>query len=202
MSVTVKGPDERRSGGRGPSTTLIALVAALTVAIVAIAWLLADRRHDDDARAGSASAELTALRAEQSAAREAVAEAKTFLTAATTYSWRDGEHDFAWLDQLSNEEVRTGIEQAVDGLRASVVEQKLTAQGEVIDAAPRVVDSSRVEVLAFVDQLLARADDDQVSIDQMRIVVTMQHTDDGWMVDDLVFQSGGLGEPDDEGALD
>ncbi|GAA4805199.1 hypothetical protein GCM10025786_05360 [Nocardioides caeni] len=203
--MTVKGPNAgspRGRGGSGTATAVIALAAALTVALGAIIWLLVDRPESSSDAPASSSAELEALREEKVAGRDALAEAKAFLATATTYSWREGEHDFAWLDKLGNAEVRSGIEEAIVGLEESIVDQRLTAQGEVVDAAARVVDPSRVEVLAFVDQLLARADDDQVSIDQMRIVVTMQRTDGEWLVDDLVFQSGGLGQAEDERALD
>lgn len=200
MSVTVKGPDSGQGAPR-VTTTVIALAAALLVAVGAVAWLLADR-SPDSALSSSAAAELDDLRAEKAASRDGLEAATTFLATATTYSWREGEHDFAWLDQLGNDEVRAGIEESVNGLEESIVDQRLTARGEVVDAAARVVDTSRVEVVAFVDQLLARAGDDQVSVDQMRIVVTMQRRGEEWLVDDLVFQSGGLGESGDTGALD
>lgn len=190
MNAAVEHGGRRRSA----PAAVIALAAALAICLLAVAWLLLDR-------AGT-TADLERTREEQSATEDGLAAARNFLTAATSYSWREGEHEFTWLDQLADDEVRSGIEGSLGDLRASIVDQRLTARGQVVDAAARGVDDAHVEVLAFVDQEISRAGDERTTVDQMRIVVTMRRTGGAWLVDDLVFQSGGLGATEREGALD
>jgi Mce-associated membrane protein len=78
----------------------------------------------------------------------------------------------------------------VGDLQRAIREGKVTAQGEVIDSAARVVDPSQVEVVAFVDQAIADETSRDVKIEEQRVSMTMTLVDGQWLVDRLELLSG------------
>jgi Mce-associated membrane protein len=177
------------SEDKKPSTLVIALIAALVASLAVGGWLLVRERgaQDDLSRA---DARVAALIAEDDAAQAALDAAKKVLVQITTYSWKDGEHDFGWLDQIANAELKAKLAPNVSGLQKAIVGGKVTAKGQVVDAAPRAVSASQVEVLAFVDQAIANATDKGVKIEEQRVSMTMKLVDGAWLVDRLELLSG------------
>lgn len=186
-SVTSKGPD---TGPRssGPSTLVIALVALLVVALAGCAWLVKTNRDQDaDIKAAQDRAKvIDELEAEKKADEQAVAAARAFVTKVTTYSWEEGKHDFAWVKELLDEEVRGPLEERAEDLKKAIVASKTSAKGEVVDAMGRVVDATQVEVLAFVDQGITDPSG-KVSVEESAIRLVMKRVDDTWRVDTLTF---------------
>ena len=132
--------------------------------------------------------QIRTLQAEKKANEDAVTAAKAFVAKVTTYSYKPGEHDFAWVEELQNEKVRTQFEERVDDLQRAIETSKTSAKGQVVEAMGRVVDETQVEVLAFVDQAITDPSG-EVSVEESSITLTMKL--DGksgeWEVDTLTF---------------
>ncbi|WGX94501.1 hypothetical protein [Nocardioides sp. L-11A] len=172
-----------------PSTLLVALVAALVASLAVIGWLVVQERGADDDLADARSRAQT-LAAQDDAEKAAIEAAKEVLVETTTYSWKDGEHDFAWLDKIADTELRAKLEANVSTLQQAIVDGRATAKGQVVDAAGRVVDASQVEVLAFVDQAITDETNADVKIEEQRVSMTMKLVDGSWLVDRLELLSG------------
>jgi Mce-associated membrane protein len=182
---------EAQRGGN----VVIALVAALVAALAVGGWLLVDR-NDKAEELRDAKAQVRDLRAnddaaaEQQAGQDALRAAREVLLEITTYSWKAGEHEFAWVGKLNNEELKRKLAPNVGDLQKAIRQGKVTAQGEVIDAAARVVGTSQVEVVAFVDQAITDEASRDVRIEEQRVSMTMTLVDDAWLVDRLELLSG------------
>ena len=172
-----------------PGTLVIALVAALVACLAVGGWLVAKERSAQDDLT-TAQSRLASVTAKDDAAKAALDAAKKVLAQITTYSWKDGEHDFAWLDQIANTELKAKLAPNVSGLQKAIVGGKVTAQGKVVDAAPRAVSARQVEVLAFVDQAITNDTDKDVKIEEQRVSMTMKLVGGSWLVDRLELLSG------------
>lgn len=168
-----------------PRSVSVALAGVVVALLAAGGWLLkeGDERADELAEARE---QLQVLEAEERAGREALKAAAVFVGKVTTYSYKEGEHDFAWVEELNDPDVRARYEPVVADLQRTIVASRTTAEGRVVDSAPRVIDQSQVEVLAFVDQAITdRAG--EVSVEQSSITVTMKRVDGEWRVEELRF---------------
>ncbi len=174
---------------RKPGNLVIALAAALVAALAVGAWLLVQERGArddlDDARS-----RLSALTARDDATQSALEAAQAVLLEVTTYSWKDGEHEFAWLDKIANTELKEKLAPNVGDLQAAIVEGRVTAQGQVVDAAARAVDDTQVEIVAFVDQAITDEESGDVKIEEQRVSMTMRLVGGDWLVDRLELLSG------------
>ncbi|NYI47115.1 Mce-associated membrane protein [Nocardioides aromaticivorans] len=172
--------------GAGPGNLVIALAAALVVALAACAWLLVDRQSGDDG--ADARSQVRELQAEKAANKDAITAASAFVTKATSYSYEDGKHDFAWIDELQNKEVRERLEKNVADLKKAIEVSKTSAKGQVVEAAGRVVSAEQVEVLAYYSQAITD-DSGEVSVQDGSILMTMKLIGADWKVDSLQFLS-------------
>ncbi|WP_028654275.1 MULTISPECIES: hypothetical protein [unclassified Nocardioides] len=172
-------------GSTGPGNLVIALAAALAVALAACAWLLVERRADDGADAREQARE---LRAEKDANQAAVSAAGAFVVKATSYSWKDGEHDFAWIDELQDDEVRKRLQANAEDLKKAIRVSKTSAKGQVVESAGRVVSAEQVEVLAYYSQAITDEAGD-VSVQDGSILMTMKLAGGEWKVESLQFLS-------------
>ncbi|MCX6401285.1 MAG: hypothetical protein NTX33_15315 [Propionibacteriales bacterium] len=137
-----------------------------------------------------ARAKVQELTAQDAAADEALAAAKTLLVEITTYSWKEGDHEFDWLDKIAGDELREKLAPNVPDLQKAIVKGKVTAEGQVVDSAARVVDPEQVEVLAFVDQAITDETNKDIKIEEQRVSMTMKLIDDDWLVERLELLSG------------
>ncbi len=177
------------SGDSKPRNLVVALAAALVASLAVTGWLVVQNRGTDgDLK--EARERVQVLSGEQDAEKAALEAAKQVLGEITTYSYKDGEHEFAWLDKIANAELRDKLAPNVSGLQQAIVDGKVTAQGEVLDAVARAVDDSQVEVLAFVDQGILGEDQPDVRIEEQRVSMTMKLTEGAWLVDRLELLSG------------
>lgn len=147
----------------------------------------ADQQAEDLKEARAKVQELTA---EDTAADEALAAAKTLLLEITTYSWEEGDHEFAWLDKIAGTELREKLAPNVPLLQEQIVKGKVTAKGQVVESAARVVDTSQIEVIAFVDQAITDETNKDIKIEEQRVSMTMKLVDDEWLVERLELLSG------------
>ena len=174
--------EEKASGKSGPSNLVIALVAALVAALVVIGWQAIDGRGGSDDSSDAQS--------DTASGQEALEVAKALLLEITSYSWKDGEHDFAWVDQLESKELKSRLAPNVPDLQKRIVEGKVTAKGKVIDAMYRVVEKTQVEVMAFVDQAIADETSKDVKIEEQRVSMTLKLVDGQWVTSRLDLLSG------------
>ncbi|MBM7515175.1 hypothetical protein [Nocardioides nitrophenolicus] len=144
----------------------------------------------DDKALEDALAKVDELTARNDAEQAALEAAKQLLVQITSYSWKDGEHDFAWVDKIANAELKSKLEPNVADLQKAIVEGKVTAKGQVVDAAGRVVDDTQVEVLAFVDQAITDGENADVKIEEQRTSMTMKLVAGEWLIDRLDLLSG------------
>ncbi|WP_418062869.1 hypothetical protein [Pimelobacter simplex] len=182
-----------------PGNLVIGLAALLVACLAVGAWLLVQERsaQDDLARA---EAQVQKLTGENEAEQAALAAAKTILAEVTSYSWKDGEHEFAWLDKIANTELKDKLAPNVSGLQKAIVDGKVSAKGQVVDAASRAISTTQVEVLAFVDQALTDETNKDVKIEQQRVSMTMKLVGGDWLVDRLELLSGDNAGADPSGA--
>lgn len=176
-----KGPDRT-----GPGNLVIALAAALVVALAACAWLLVDRQGSDDG--ADARGQVRELQAEKDANKDAITAASAFVAKATSYSHEKGQHDFAWIDELQNADVRERLEKNAEDLKKAIEVSKTSAKGQVVEAAGRVVSAEQVEVLAYYSQAITD-DSGEVSVQDGSILMTMKLVGGAWKVDELQFLS-------------
>lgn len=180
-SSSTKGPERT-----GPGNLVIALAAALVVALAACAWLLVDRQGGDDG--ADARGQVRELQAEKDANKAAITAASAFVTKATSYSYEEGKHDFAWIEELQNEQVRERLEKNAADLKKAIEVSKTSAKGQVVEAAGRVVSAEQVEVLAYYSQAITD-DSGDVSVQDGSILMTMKLVGADWKVDSLQFLS-------------
>ncbi|MFJ9317480.1 hypothetical protein ACIRN4_25055 [Pimelobacter simplex] len=182
-----------------PGNLVIGLAALLVACLAVGAWLLVQERsaQDDLSRA---EARVQKLTGENEAEQAALAAAKTILAEVTSYSWKDGEHEFAWLDKIANTELKDKLAPNVSGLQKAIVDGKVSAKGQVVDAASRAISTTQVEVLAFVDQALTDETNKDVKIEQQRVSMTMKLVGGDWLVDRLELLSGDNAGADPSGA--
>lgn len=178
---------------REASTTVVALAAALVVALGVIVWLaLGQRSEGEDLDAARATAER--LTARDDAGKAALDAARAVLVQITTYSYKDGEHEFAWLDEIADPALRQRLAPNVDQLKKAIVDGQVTAKGQVLDAAARPVSADQVEVLAFVDQAISDGGPAQdlgdVKVEEQRVSMTMKRSGGRWLVERLELLSG------------
>lgn len=148
----------------------------------------ADQQQERDLR--EARARVQELTAEKTAAEEALVAAQQVILEITTYSYRAGQHDFAWLEKVHDQELKDRLAPNVADLQEVIRRGRVVAKGEIVDSAARVVDPTQVEVLAFVDQAITDARGEDVKVEQQRVSMTMRLVDDAWLVDRLELLSG------------
>jgi len=170
----------------GTARTLPVLLAAALVACLAVAGWLVVRHDDQSEQLADVREQVRRLDAEKQASRAALKAAGAFVAKVTTYSYKPGQHDFAWVEELHDPEVRERYEPVVKDLQRAIRQNRTTAEGRVVDSAARVVDESQVEVLAFVDQALTDPGG-EVSVEQSSITLTMQLVAGEWRVDEIRF---------------
>lgn len=162
-------------------------VALLCAALLAVGLLAGGcGSSSDEESLKDALAQVDELTARNDAEKAALEAARKVLVEITSYSWKDGEHDFAWIDQIANAELKDKLAPNVGDLQKAIVDGKVTAKGQVVDAAGRVVDDTQVEVLAFVDQAITDPSG-EVNVEESSINLTMKLVDGEWKVDTLTF---------------
>lgn len=170
-------------------STVVLLTLALLAALGASGYLwLRWETARDDARADHDLA--VRLSAERAAEQDALAAGRTLLVDMTSYGFRTVTEDFTWLERISDEQLRTRMEENVAALTRIITDSRARAEGTVIDAAARVVDTEQVEVVAFVDQIIRDRGEDGYKLEEQRVSMTLVLRDGEWLMDRLDLQSG------------
>jgi Mce-associated membrane protein len=174
------GGSEARTSTTGPMRVLAAVVVVLAlVGVAEIVYLVRDPHPTVSASRPVVTGELTHRSAVEAAARS------TEQILSTSYQDYDGQVDQA-TEQMTDtfaEEYRKTSE----GIKDQFVEQqtklqvKAVAQG-VVQASPE-----QVQALLFLNQYVEKVVDGEPRTDyaQYRALVTVVHTDHGWLVSDI-----------------
>lgn len=155
-----------------PKILLAGLAVAIIVALVLGAlWL--GGRHDAQ------------LRHAETGARQA---ARTYAVDLTTYDYSSLDHDFGWVTNGATASFAKEYATANAPLRTVITKLKARATGTVTDAAATAKSSTKVEVLLFVDQTIVNGTNDNKRTERNRVVMTMVHREDRWIVDDVALR--------------
>ena len=163
------------------------LAVALVLAVVTCGLLLKGMKDAQDQR-DDAKATLGDLDSAEGAARE-------LLVDMTTYDYTSVDETYDWLDQLTNSDVKKGLEANQDKLEKIVRIGKVTAKGEVQESAYRPgADGSSVVVVAFVHQTITDKTGQHKSEDHWATLTMVPgDTESGWMAQDV--QLSGIPDP-------
>ena len=132
--------------------------------------------------------DLRDLQSRVTASKEATTAAKKAITEMVTYDYRTVEEDFKWVNRAGTKSFQEFFTQASGKSKELIVELQATATGSVIDAAPKLGTTSKVQVLLFVDQLIKSKDDPEGKLDQTRVAMWMVKQDDRWLVSKLLLR--------------
>ena len=103
----------------------------------------------------------------------------------TTYDYRTLTDDFANVERNSTPAFRQKFQQSGSLLRPALAKDRASAKGTVKAAAISSGTTSRVVVLAFVDQNVLTPGSDQPQSVTTRLELTMVASDGRWLMDDV-----------------
>lgn len=174
-----EGPQPARSRSAAVAWTLVVVLALVSGGL---GWAWHGARAD--AQAGERAV------AEQTAARDAAAAARTAVVSLTSYAPDTLDEDFSWVRTAGTASFQRSFEATAARARQIITEVGATAKGEVVSVGTDVRDPSHVTVLVFVDQTIgtgAGGTTDQ-RVDQPRVSLAMVRQGGRWLVDDLQLQ--------------
>lgn len=119
-------------------------------------------------------------------------QARVLLEDLTTYSFRDPDETFDWLDRVADGSLRERVERQAPAARRAIRVAEQRAEGHVVDAAYRAVDPGRVVVLAFVDRTVRDARHRGADVQELRVGVTLVEVDGQWQIEALDLSGGAL----------
>jgi len=165
---------------------IVVLVAALAAAAALAVWSFL---RDPGTERGSAdSATLADLAAAEESARD-------LLVDMTTYDFRELDDEYAWLDRLTDADLRARMEERVADIGEVITAGKVTARGTVERSAYRANEDGSVTVIAFVRQRITDRSNDGRKLEEQWATLTMVRDAGDWLVDDIelsdVPQPGG-----------
>jgi hypothetical protein len=165
----------------------VILVVALVLALVG-GGLLFKAWHDAERERDDAKDRLGELDSAESAAR-------ALLVDMTSYDYRQVDHTYDWLDQLTNSDVKTNFAKSEDKIERLVRIGKVVAKGEVEESAYRPgADGKSVVVVAFVHQTITDGSDNQKTEDQWATLTMVPgDSDSGWLAANV--QLSGIPDP-------
>lgn len=141
----------------------VVLVVALTAAGYG-GWLLY-QRHENEV-----------------AARQALAAAEKYVVTLTTIDSDAIDKNIADILDGSTGEFNDTYAKSSGQHRQLIVDNKVTARGQVVESAVKSVTTNKVQVLLMVDQSVSNLDNPEPRIDRSRIKMTMQKVDGRWLV--------------------
>jgi Mce-associated membrane protein len=180
-------PEERRGRFAGPlftsrRTTLV-LLAALVVllgVLVAEIWYVAS---DDEPVVSSDRPVVTGEIASKSAVDAAAQSTQEILSY--------GYHDFdAQIDEATSkmtEPMAERYRETAAGVRQQFIEDKTEQEVRVVGQSVVQASSEKVQALLFLDQYVVK-DGASTNVTPFRALVTMVHTDNGWLIDRIDTQ--------------
>jgi Mce-associated membrane protein len=161
-----RGGRARRRFGVIEAVGLVVIVA-LAVALIISRVQLSNQSATNGDRAG------------------ALAAARTDAVDVATYSYLHLQHDFGRVEGESTPSFRRSFIRSSDSLSKVLVQYKATASAKVLKSAVESISGSKAVVLLFVNQSVANTTQQGVSTDDSRIEVTLVHSGDRWLLQNL-----------------
>jgi len=177
---TTGGRSGGQSGGRRTTLALgVAIVALLAVGIVEVVLLT----RDDDATVSAAEPVVVGDATRAEAVRTAARSTEEILS--TSFDSYDDqvEQATAKMTDAFAEEYRT----TSDGIRDRFLDQRTRLQVEAVGQSVVQASAEQVQALLFLNQYVEKRVDGRPATDfaQYRALVTVVHTDEGWLVADI-----------------
>lgn len=164
--------------GRWATVTIIVASVISMVALTGcgfLGWKLASDRR----QMPSGSAEVHA------AAGEALTAAREFVTLMINVDYRELEQNTAEVLARSTGEFKTKYSSSLDQLRQTMVENRASAKGTVVDSAIRSEMANKVTTLMFVDQSVRNTAVPDGRLDRSRVQVTMENVQGRWLASEV-----------------
>jgi hypothetical protein len=163
---------------------VVGLAVLVTLAAVALAWVVRDAGGEDSPTASSADAAdaTVASAAVKGDVREAAAAGAT---AAYSYSWKTLADDKAAARALMTTAMQDRYDRTMAGVATSSRRDRSVASAEVVDTALVTATSTDARVLVFVNQKTASDDLDEPTLDLDRVLVTLHRVGGEWKVSEL-----------------
>lgn len=180
MTVVQKGESADAAAVRPYRLAVVVLLVLVLVAGFVAVWLVS-RTNDAEDDLADAQAELETYRAGP-AARDA---AEEILLEMTSYDYREIDEEYAWLDRISDDELRTRFENQVPKLKKVIRRSKAVAEGEIVQSAYNTIDGSTATVLAFVRQRLTDATNRQPVIEEQWTTLELERDGDEWLIKEI-----------------
>lgn len=115
------------------------------------------------------------------AAEQALAAAEEFALTLTTINPNAIDANITEVLDGSTGEFKNLYQQSSDQLRQVLIDNQAAAQGVVIDSAVKSATKNRVEVVLFIDQVVANSTAPEPQLDRSRVVMTMEKVGDRWL---------------------
>lgn len=159
---------------------LVVLLAVLFAPSVGLVWVTSekDTANDDLDKAK----EDVATYAAGPEARDA---AEKMLVDMTTYSYKDIDDEYSWLDNFASDDLRKRYAKQIPKLKKIIKASKASADGEVKESAYNTIDEDTATVLAFVRQELRTKGQKRTTVEDQWFTLKMVRDGDGWLIDDL-----------------
>jgi Mce-associated membrane protein len=151
---------------------IVEVVALIVIVVLAVALIVSRVQLSNQ----------DSLNADRSSA---VAAAKADAIDVATYSYLHLHRDFGKVEAESTPSFRRSFIRSSGGLSKVLVQYKATASAKVLTAAVQSISDSKAVVLLFVNQSVANSAQQGASTDDSRIEVTLAHSGNRWLLQDL-----------------
>ena len=130
--------------------------------------------------------ELRRANAVDSASAGALAAARVYTVQLASYDYRHLDQDFNTVKQNSSTSFRASFTQSSGALASILAKYKATASAKVVAAGVVSASSSRVVVLAFLQQTVTNSTQKSgPQTDQSRVQMTLVHAHGRWLIDQV-----------------
>jgi Mce-associated membrane protein len=172
---TATSPTERRY-----QLAVLVLVVLVLVGAVFSLWLVSKKNSaEDDLRKAESD------NATYAAGPEARDAAESMLLDMTSYSYKDIDDEYTWLDNFSSDELRQRYAKQIPKLKKIIKASHASAKGQVVVSAYNTVDEDSATVLAYVRQVLKTKDDQRGAVEDQWTTLKMVRDGSGWKIDDI-----------------
>lgn len=182
MSVTrvETGAHDQQQREKVLRLVIVVLLGALLATLVAVVWLVQGKNSTQD-ELDKAEEDVAAY----AEGPDALAAAEQALGEIVSYDYRDLDDEFTWTKHFTGDLRAEYEDDLVPTFRKVIRKFQMTAKGEVAESAYDIVDSGKVQVIAFVRQNLANKDDRKGVLDEQWTSLTMVREGDTWLIETI-----------------
>lgn len=134
---------------------------------------------------GYTGTQLWQRNAQDSARESAIASAREYALALTTYDHRDLEGNFRTVTDNSAPSFARQYKQVSDGLTQLIQQYQATSRGNVLNQGVVQAGKDRAVLVLFVDQSITNTNNPQPRVDRTRMQMTLTRPADRWLIEDV-----------------